>query len=260
MATPNDAGAFEFMSRRITPADIQEVTFGRAGLGKRGYDENDVDDFLDRVRTEVTRLIAEKGELRDETRLLKKQLQEALAADAERPPAPEEPSIQAVRILSVAQQTADQYVADAEQYSRRMTSDARERYEELVLEARDRARSILENAERLTTNAADQLAGDAAGLNGSAKAKQELEEQVAYLRAFGEVCRVQLRSYLESLLRSIEDEWGRADPRATEASAAGPRAVVLNGQGNGLALPAQAGQSPNAGPELAPAAIERADA
>ena len=41
---------------------------------------------------------------------------------------------------------------------------------------------------------------------------QELQEQVAYLKAFGQACRVQLRAYLEALLSDVETEWGRADP------------------------------------------------
>ena len=47
----------------------------------------------------------------------------------------------------------------------------------------------------------------------------ELEEQVAYLKAFGQAVRVQLRSYLEALLSDVETEWGRADPSALPQSA-----------------------------------------
>lgn len=31
------------------PADVQAVSFGRPPWGKRGYNENQVDDFLDRA-------------------------------------------------------------------------------------------------------------------------------------------------------------------------------------------------------------------
>ena len=37
---------------------------------------------------------------------------------------------------------------------------------------------------------------------------------MAYLKAFGQACRVQLRSYLEALLTDVETEWGQADPAA----------------------------------------------
>jgi hypothetical protein len=39
-----------------------------------------------------------------------------------------------------------------------------------------------------------------------------VQRQVVYLQAFGQACRVQLRSYLEALLADVEAEWGRADP------------------------------------------------
>jgi DivIVA domain-containing protein len=35
--------------RRLTPAEVQGITFDKAPLGKRGYDEDQVDDFLDRI-------------------------------------------------------------------------------------------------------------------------------------------------------------------------------------------------------------------
>jgi hypothetical protein len=52
----------------------------------------------------------------------------------------------------------------------------------------------------------------------------ELEEQVAYLKAFGQACRVQLRAYLEALLSDVENEWGRADPAAMPPGAERPPA------------------------------------
>ncbi len=34
---------------RLTPSDVHHVLFTRAGLGRRGYDEVEVDVFLERV-------------------------------------------------------------------------------------------------------------------------------------------------------------------------------------------------------------------
>ena len=51
-------------------------------------------------------------------------------------------------------------------------------------------------------------------MDADAQSVEELQEQVAYLKAFGQACRVQLRSYLEALLTDVEKEWGRADPAA----------------------------------------------
>lgn len=50
-------------SARITPVDIQQKEFG---LAFRGYNERDVDQFLDEVTEEVARLYAENKRLREE--------------------------------------------------------------------------------------------------------------------------------------------------------------------------------------------------
>ncbi|WP_433830444.1 DivIVA domain-containing protein [Actinoplanes sp. CA-015351] len=50
----------------LTPADIHNVAFKKPPIGKRGYDEEEVDAFLDEVEQELIRLIDENGALRDQ--------------------------------------------------------------------------------------------------------------------------------------------------------------------------------------------------
>ncbi|BBH67521.1 cell wall synthesis protein Wag31 [Actinoplanes sp. OR16] len=50
----------------LTPADIHNVAFKKPPIGKRGYDEEEVDAFLDEVEQELTRLLEENGALRDQ--------------------------------------------------------------------------------------------------------------------------------------------------------------------------------------------------
>jgi DivIVA domain-containing protein len=38
----------------LTPADVANVAFGKPPMGKGGYHEDEVDTFLDLVRTELT--------------------------------------------------------------------------------------------------------------------------------------------------------------------------------------------------------------
>lgn len=42
------------MDRPLTPSDVRAVIFDRAPIGKRGYDERQVDDFLDRIEAALT--------------------------------------------------------------------------------------------------------------------------------------------------------------------------------------------------------------
>ena len=181
---------------RLSPADIDSVRFARAGL-LHGYRETQVNAFLDMVKDEVKRLIAEKAELRDQVHALQEQLESGAIAIRENPNA------HAVRILSSAQQTADQYVADAEEYSRLLTTEARERYEEVLREAQEHAEELRRKAE---LEAATSMGG------GRHRTVEDLQAQVVYLQAFGQAFRSQLKSYLEALLVDIETEWDRTDP------------------------------------------------
>ena len=49
----------------LTPADIHNMAFKKPPMGKRGYDEEDVDAFLDEVEQELIRLLEENAALQD---------------------------------------------------------------------------------------------------------------------------------------------------------------------------------------------------
>jgi DivIVA domain-containing protein len=193
----HDSGQGE---RRLTPADLQSLRFQRASMMRPGYVDTEVDRVISRLAEELARLTAEKAELRDRVR--------ALQAQVEGTVAPEAPSEQAVRILASAQLTADNYVAEAEEFSRQVTSEARAEYEEQTRRARENAGAIIQAAQE----AAARIGEVGSAPIGPDRTVEELQEQVNYLRAFGQACRTQLRSYLEALLSDVENEWGRADP------------------------------------------------
>jgi DivIVA domain-containing protein len=48
----------------LTPSDIRNIAFKKPPLGKRGYDEEEVDIFLDAVEQTITALTAEVASLR----------------------------------------------------------------------------------------------------------------------------------------------------------------------------------------------------
>src|SRR5829696_7500834 len=183
--------------RRLSPADLHNVRFNRGSMMRPGYVDTEVDRVMSRVAEEVGRLIAEKAELRDQVRALQMQVEGHQAQEA--------PSDQAVRILSSAQLTADNYVAEA-----------RAQYEEVTREASETAGAILQAAH----DAAAKLGP--VTVDGNQHTAEELQEQVAYLKAFSQAVRVQLRSYLEALLSDVESEWGRADPAALPQQARPP--------------------------------------
>ena len=225
--------------RGLTPADLQNVRFTRASVLHPGYVDSEVDRVMSRVAEELGRLYAEKAALRDEVRALQAQVDGAVA--------PVAPSDQAVRILASAQLTADNYVAEAEEFSRQVTSEARAEYEQQVRAARENAGAIMQAAQE----AAAKLASGSPSRGDGGHNVAELEEQVAYLKAFGQACRVQLRSYLEALLTDVEAEWGRADPAAVQQDR--PRPPAQRSITDGGPLPGTATFVGNTAAELPPA-------
>jgi DivIVA domain-containing protein len=196
--------------RRLAPADVQGVRFSSGTMLHPGYSHAEVDRFLARTAQEMARLYAEKAELRDQVHALSAQVEQGAVQEA--------PSDQAVRLLSTAQQTADDYVAEAEDFSRQMAADARARHEEQLRHARETAGAIIQAAQEAAARMVAEGGGPVDAVSAealpAAASTQELEEQVAYLKAFAQACRAQLRAYLEALLTDVESEWGRANPAA----------------------------------------------
>src|ERR1043165_6801587 len=61
----------------LTPADVHNVAFSKPPIGKRGYNEDEVDAFLDLVENELTRLIEENADLRQRVAELDSELASA---------------------------------------------------------------------------------------------------------------------------------------------------------------------------------------
>ncbi|MFB4299891.1 DivIVA domain-containing protein [Actinomadura sp. NTSP31] len=198
---------------RLTPGELQSVVFARAALGRRGYDEDQVRGFLQYVERELVQILNHKAALGEEVNRLRAQ-----AGRGGGVMAPEDAHFQAVRILSQAQQTADLYVADAERYTRELAHEARLHREAILSDAKGRAEQLLEDAHRKAAEVADAAvrsvpppAGTAPSGSQAAGAlpddeRRDLEREIAYLRTYSEVYRTHLRSYLEALLRNV-DEW-----------------------------------------------------
>lgn len=194
----------------LTPQRIRSAEFPPARLGRRGVDEGQVRAFCGWVSDELSRMLTERVELEEEVLRLRDRVLEGKGGVQ-----PEDGHVQAVYVLSKAQETADRYVADAQEYSREIAEDAHKRREEILREAKMRASLILEEAHTSASQAARMV--PAAGEPLSAAQQRDLEAEIAYLRTFSDVCRTHLRAYLDSLTRSIQ-EWEHAERRGAAAA------------------------------------------
>jgi DivIVA domain-containing protein len=190
----------------LTPEHVRSATFSVTRLGRRGLDEAEVSAFCQWVSDGLGRLLNDNSLLQGEILRLRSRLLEGKDKSGIQP---EDAHVQAVYVLSKAQQTADRYVADAQEYSRELAEDARLRREEILSEAKVRASMLLEQAHASASKAAAEVVR-ATDDPLSASERHELQAELAYLRTFSDVCRTHLRAYLESLTRSIE-EWDKAE-------------------------------------------------
>ena len=73
----------------LTPADVHNVAFSKPPIGKRGYNEDEVDAFLDLVENELTRLIEENADLRQRVAEMDQELATARRRRAAHPGHPD---------------------------------------------------------------------------------------------------------------------------------------------------------------------------
>lgn len=281
----------------LTPADVHNVAFKKPPIGKRGYDEEEVDAFLDLIEVELAKLIEENSQLRagvapaapvepseggseqdaaaiqqleqhnhallEQITALESQIassrdelegarqtvaqaqqeaeaareaaasaQAAAAAQAEAPAEPAAPQVDhshAVKVLALAQQTADQHLAEAAAEAQRTVGDARTAAEQLTAETKAATEAQISAAQEK----ADQLDREskAAANNTIQEAEQRrvgivtqleqqrdaLETRLEELRTFEREYRTRLKSYLESQLRDL-DASGSTEDEAANAS------------------------------------------
>jgi DivIVA domain-containing protein len=240
----------------LTPADVHNVAFKKPPIGKRGYDEDEVDAFLDLVEAELARLIEENNDLKAQVDDLQRsgpppgsgmrpipppQMEMA-------PPPPPPPPVmqqqmqqlppridensQVVKVLAMAQETAEKYVADAKTEADRMIGEARSASDRMVGEARTKADSMMSEArgraeavEREARAKANALAQDAERkhqeiIGGLEQRKASLDKRIEELRTFEREYRTRLKSYLESQLRDLDGR-GSAEPATAGAAYAG---------------------------------------
>jgi len=204
---------------RLTPDAVQAVSFPSARLGRRGLDEEHVRAFCGQVERELVRLLNERTALTDEVQRLRRRVLGQAGNESGSGYRQDDAHVQAVRILSKAQQTADRYVADAQEYSRQLAQDARRRRDEILTEAKSHAAVMLEEAHGEASRAAEAALAAPVPAATPAQAsaeRRELEAEVAYLRTFSDVYRAHLHAYLDALVRNVE-EWERTEKSSLAA-------------------------------------------
>ena len=213
----------------LTAEDVKNKQFTPTRF-KGGYDEKEVDDFLDEVEAELTRLLRENADLRARLQVAEQAARQPASPAATAPapaaaplppppqamappaapappPAPPAPTAgftvppaavatapgsdgsqeAALRMLAMAQKTAEDTVADAKREADKVLGEARLHADQLERETQERHRNVVGNLD---------------------SERERLERKIEELRSFEREYRARLKSYLEGQLRDLD---GRAD-------------------------------------------------
>jgi cell division initiation protein len=168
--------------QRLTPDRVRSTRFTRTPLGRRGLAEDEVRAFLQRMADDIATRDAAEASLRAKVSHYKNTLvqwqrehSETRADDFGGVDPTPNATVEAVNILSRAQQEADAYVAQTQEYCRRLAADAR-----------DHAQTVLDDATAAADTAAEQAVAElrASGGAGHSPELEDLERRLAWARTF----------------------------------------------------------------------------
>lgn len=123
----------------LTPLDIHNKEFSRRF---KGYDEDEVNEFLDRIIKDYEAILRERNELQDETRELQERLghftniEETLN-----------------KSILVAQETAEDVKSNAQKEAKLIIKEAEKNADRIINEALTRSRSIALDTEEMRKQA-----------------------------------------------------------------------------------------------------------
>jgi DivIVA domain-containing protein len=174
----------------IAPADINRKQFTSTRL-KEGYDQTEVDTFLDQVEEDYASVIAERDRLIREVNLLKRKLANS-SSEAQTQVIPATPAGSAEKILVAAQRTAEQVEQEANAEAGQIRAAARAEADNIRTTARSEASELRDNAEAERQRILNQLKTE----------QTQLEENIEILKSK----RAGYKSWLRAALARIEEE------------------------------------------------------
>jgi DivIVA domain-containing protein len=199
----------------MTPEDVRSKEFTTVRL-HLGYDMDEVDAFLDEVEEELIRRERERDDL--VAKANKATAPYAGPAPMVGPaPAPAPVDVpaasgSAVKVLELAQRTADEHLANAKADAEKMVAEAEEKRRTTLAEAEEKRRSILSSLEA---------------------EKAVLQAKVDDLRNFEREYHTRLKEYIQGQLRDLDarpDDASVPKPVATlDGQPAGPQSGEQSG-------------------------------
>ncbi|RWZ51618.1 DivIVA domain-containing protein [Labedella phragmitis] len=185
----------------LTPEDVVNKQFQQTKF-REGYDQDEVDDFLDEVVVELRRLIQENQDLQE--RLSQAESGAPVSAPAESTSTPE-PVAAAPVAEPVPAPVQATPVPDESESSNSLLVLARRLHDEHVREGAEKRDQLIAEgnatAARVVAEAEAKQQEELQKLN---EQRSVLEREIEELRTFEREYREQLRSYIEGQLRDLD--------------------------------------------------------
>ena len=185
----------------LTTEDVLNKKFQYVKF-REGYDQDEVDEFLDEVVSTIYSLQVENQDLKEKLEAAERRVAELSNSDftpAETPapataPAPEAPAAaltgpqdaeSATSMLALAQRVHDEYVRDGEEQSAKIIAEANAERDSIIADAQKQKDTLLSQLDQ---------------------ERELLENKINGLRTFESEYRSNLRNHLESLLNEVGND------------------------------------------------------
>lgn len=170
----------------LTEHDVVNMVFKEPANVDSGYDQDEVDVFLDEVAETIRKLTKDKADLENKVKAAEARVTELEGGSAAPvAPAAGASASEATGVLQLAQQLHDQHVSEGEAEAKRLVAEAEAKSEGIVADAEKKYNETLAKLET---------------------EKGLLERKITELRDFERDYRTRLKSYLESLLTSVDSD------------------------------------------------------
>jgi len=209
----------------LTADDVLNKKF-QATKFREGYDQDEVDDFLDEVVTTLRAVQGENDELQNKLAAAERRVAELSRAGAQAPAAAEDDApaqaaapaapVAAAPVAAPARQSEPESATGMLLLAQKLHDDyvrsGQEEGERLINEAKAQGTRIVREAEETSHRTLAQLEQE----------RSLLERKIDELRVFERDYRTRLKSYLENLLGDLDNRGSALPPRANQAAGGAP--------------------------------------
>lgn len=204
----------------LTPDDLLTKRFEETRF-RDGYDQEEVDEFLDEIAAQWRELLAERDRLAAEVEQVKagapaegeapaaaaapaeSEAEQAAVVDAGAAPKGDfSPSADSsASLLAMAQRLHDEHVLAGETRRDELIAEAESKRDELITTAKSNAEKINTDAQNRKQQLADEFEITKGELE---QERADLQEKIDELKSFERDYRLRLRGYIESQLRDLD--------------------------------------------------------